>query len=266
MVPSFAQAVVVTTAAPFFYHGSLVMADSNASYSGEDQTPWLWAGQPNIVAVARAYDGAFLIALAIEKSDNAKLNLNRATASAAVSLPGVAAPVTLTARLQGSVYVYRNDSSTNHTPSITQLDTWHLATHPSYWPSDVVEVEAELFEGFLGRPTVVRTERRIGAAHDLDFAGFVTHVDLGTAAAHGVPIAYNLTHHGADRATALSVRARGGMVVVNGGDCGRIDAGDAAAGWQWVRVPACSQLSRGEALRLSGTAHVDRLRLFLTQP
>ena len=63
-----------------------------------------------------------------------------------------------------------------HTRSY-QLDTWHLASHPSYWPVDVAEVEAELMEGHLtvsSDPRTVVTELGEGAAHGGDFTNFTT--------------------------------------------------------------------------------------------
>ena len=46
-------------------------------------------------------------------------------------LPGVAAPLALYARPQGSVYIVRNATSTR--PAIEQLDAWHEASHPTRW-------------------------------------------------------------------------------------------------------------------------------------
>ena len=51
--------------------------------------------------------------------------------------------VTLEVRRQGSTYVF--DNTTAGTPSLTQVDAWHEATHPSHWSkSFVFEAEAHL--------------------------------------------------------------------------------------------------------------------------
>lgn len=88
MMPSYAQAVFTGAAAEFLYDGSLVMADENTTFAmvadnsdidaadaTSDSTnyrhsPLLWAGQPNILAIARSFESAFLITLAVHTPVN----------------------------------------------------------------------------------------------------------------------------------------------------------------------------------------------------
>ena len=70
MMPSYAQALS-TQYADFFYRGTLVMSTSNTSFamdgSSSKDSPLLWAGAPNVLAVARELDGAYLIAVTIQR-------------------------------------------------------------------------------------------------------------------------------------------------------------------------------------------------------
>ena len=244
-MPSYAQAVFTGAAAEFLYDGSLVMADENTTFAmvtdnsdidaadaTSDSTnyrhsPLLWAGQPNILAIARSFESAFLITLAVhtpvnqslylashfavircrvpysseqvQRNSNAALNLVTDTAiKTAIRIPGITTALHLDARLQGSVYVYRND--TGGAPLLYQLDTWHEASHPSYWASEGFVIEAELFSGHLSRlsASVLLTERMPGSTEG-DFRGFRTSVDLSAAARTGVAIAYPLAEHGIGR-------------------------------------------------------------------
>ena len=63
---------------------------------------------------------------------------HRLRPNASISIAG--RRLALEFRRQGSVYVLHN---TTGTPSLTQTDTWHEATHPSYWQHSFV-FEAEL--------------------------------------------------------------------------------------------------------------------------
>lgn len=167
-------------------------------------SPLLWAGQPNIIAIARRAGPVFLLTVAVQKNSNAALNLVHKNASAMVRVPGltmngVETMLMVTARLQGSVYVFRDD--TVAAPVVYQLDTWHEATHPIYWPAVTseqgVSVEAELFSGHLSHrgASVMRTLRAPGAANE-DFRGYRTYVDLGVAVELGVVVEYPLREHG----------------------------------------------------------------------
>jgi hypothetical protein len=145
-------------------------------------SPLLWAGQPNIIAIARRAGAVFLLTVAAQRNSN-----------------GVDTMLTVTARLQGSVYVVRDD--TEGAPVVYQIDGWHQDTHPIYWPTATSEqgmsLEAELFGGHLSNrgASVMRTLRASGAAMG-DFRGCRTYVDLGVAAELGVALEYPLKDHG----------------------------------------------------------------------
>ena len=207
MMPSYAQATF-TSVAPFVYDGGLVFADENTTLAMKTNaktytySPLLWAGQPNIMAIARRFHDAFLLTLATQKNSNAALNLLNKNASAVIRVPGltaggVDAVLTVTARLQGSVYVFRDD--TEGPPVMYQVDSWHEASHPTYWPHDTggVTLEAELFSGHLSHrgASVMRTLRARGSDEG-DYRGFRTYVDLGAAARQGVVLEYPLAEHG----------------------------------------------------------------------
>lgn len=258
MMPSYAQAVLLTQAAEFFYAGEMVMADVNSTSAisgGASASPWLWAGQPNVVAVARKFDDAFLLTLAVQRYSNAALNLARPDVSVSLTVPGISRSLNVVARLQGSVYVFRNDTG-GSAPVLYQLDTWHQATHPSYWPTETVHVEAELFEGHLGRDSsvVIHTDLGPTALHTHDFRKFATYVDLSAAHSKGVNILYNLTHHGGVGNGDIRIRARAGTVNIV--HCGQ---GGMAMGkkWQWVRFSGCNRIVEMNTLRLAGTAQVN---------
>lgn len=166
-------------------------------------SPLLWAGQPNIIAIARRAGPVFLLTVATQKNSNAALNLVNKNATAMVRVPGltmngVETILTVTARLQGSVYVFRDD--TEGEPVVYQLDSWHEATHPIYWAAleQGVSLEAELFSGHLSHrgASVMRTLRAPGAANSGDFRGCRTYVDLGMAAELGFVVEYPLREHG----------------------------------------------------------------------
>ena len=143
MMPAYAQALS-TQFADFFYRGTLVMSTTNTSFSMNGvspgkggESPLLWAGAPNILALARELDGAYLIAVTIQRQSNNARNLgsigDRGLGRLSrVHIPGLPTPVEVMARPQGSVYVYRNDSQTGKFV-LTQLDAWHGAGHPLTW-------------------------------------------------------------------------------------------------------------------------------------
>ena len=100
---------------------------------GASSSPLLWAGAPNVLALARRRrsDGAHLIVLTVQRASNAKSNLGGLDTrtkerKCRVLLPGVGA-VELAARPQGSVYVRLANGT------VEQLDKWHEAGHPLTW-------------------------------------------------------------------------------------------------------------------------------------
>ena len=285
MMPAYAQATF-TQVAPFVYRpGALVLADENTTLAMKTDaksytySPLLWAGQPHIMAIARRFGDVFLLTLATQRNSNAKLNLPSKNATAKLRVPGLTvggmeddAVLTVTARLQGSVYVFRAD--TEGPPVMYQIDSWHEASHPMYWsgPDDssggenvaTTTVEAELFSGHLSYrgASVMRTLRaRGGGDGPGDYRGFRTYVDLGVAARLGVAIEYPLAEHGIaggggggwrvrvlmrTAAAAAAAAAAGGVVdpccLVNGVPLVPVEAegsgsskggGDEHEGWVW---------------------------------
>jgi hypothetical protein len=141
LVPMYAQALIVTQAAEFFYEGTLVTNDPNTSFALEDDgtrgSPLLWAGAPNVLAIARKKGDRYLLAVAIQRLSNNARNLVSMNSKyprgrqCEVRLPGIATPLTVYARAQGSVYIIEN--ATMPHPVITQIDEWHAASHPTRW-------------------------------------------------------------------------------------------------------------------------------------
>ena len=91
----------------------------------------------DILALARELDGAYLIAVTIQRQSNTARNLgsigDRGLGRLSrVHIPGLPTPVEVMARPQGSVYVYRNDSQTGKFV-LKQLDAWHGPGHPLTW-------------------------------------------------------------------------------------------------------------------------------------
>jgi hypothetical protein len=261
-------------------------------------SPLLWAGQPNIIAIARRAGAVFLLTLAAQRNSNAALNLVDKNATAMIRVPGltiggVDTMLTVTARLQGSVYVVRDD--TEGAPVFYQIDGWHQDTHPMYWPTAMseqgVSLEAELFSGHLSNrgASVMRTMRASGAAVG-DFRGCRTYVDLGVAAELGVAIEYPLREHGLTVArdgdgwyvrVLMRIPAGRALPTVNGVSLaldvsaearaqhleGRIAAnGIAAAEWVWyVAGGVVAESTTASIIVLNGVENgggwVDRLEL-----
>ena len=167
-IPAYSQAISSNYADLLFEDGSHpVLAGAQGSYSaGHEATfgpnptvstsPWLWAGAPNRIAVARkaAAKELYVIAGAVERKSNQVGNA-RAAVNVSILLPtggsvnesgsavaAVESRLQFEVRLQGSVYVY--DASAPHAPAFYQIDAWHEASHPSYW-SQHSTVEAEVF-------------------------------------------------------------------------------------------------------------------------
>jgi hypothetical protein len=175
-------------------------------------SPLLWTGKPNVLAIARRLrvkkatqeQGAgymYLITLAVQRLSNGKLNAHPSV-KVKLQIPGLslnlksgsgsgdgdgdggsAAPgLGLEARLQGSVYVWRND--TRNGSVVYQLDGWHEASHPLYWPQGMadarMEMEAEMFDGHLGQDGLATkclvTELHPSAKHNGDFVHSTTFV------------------------------------------------------------------------------------------
>lgn len=279
-MPSYAQAVT-SNYAEFLYKGSLVMSDENTTYARGDTggaAPLLWAGAPNIMCIVRKLDSspaAFLVTLTVQKLSNAKNNLNKPEAAASVTIPGlVGARGKLAARPQGSVYVVRNDSA-NGTVTVYQIDKWHLPTHPMRWPTDMVEVEAELFEGHLGAAAAIVTEFPADAEDEHDWTRFTTFVDLPAATAG---VQHRLQHDGDGSCSLVRVLARSGSVVLQFEPvsvAGPFPAawlpltsetvaadGDALDAWQWLVVPAPAG-ANCHRFQLHGNAQVDKIQLVL---
>jgi hypothetical protein len=94
----------------------------------------------------------------------------------AVSNDCTALTQTLTSFLQGSVYVFENDTK----PVLTQIDGWHEATHFSRWTKDI-SLEAELHDDHAatnGAPHFRRVTERAAGSADSDYTSFVTFVEL----------------------------------------------------------------------------------------
>ena len=243
---------------------SLCSTESDLFYAG--------AGQPNIIAVARRFGDAFLITLATQKNSNAALNLAQINATATIRVPGLTAPaagnaLTLTARLQGSVYVYRDD--TDGAPVLYQVDSWHEATHPLYWKADAALLEAELFSGHLSPrgASVMRTLRAQNSSAG-DFRGFRTFVDLSAAERLGVIVSFPLSEHGITATSGRSIRvrvlARGPAPAANGVRfvpelsvaAAGVEPVSEYQGWAWHSATVA-----GPVISLAGTSWVDQLQV-----
>ena len=79
-----------------------------------------------------------------------------ASANATIVLPGPAnLSVQVEARAQGSVFLL---DRTAPTPKLVQLDGWHESSHPWYWETATVHIEAELEGRVAGRARRRRVE------------------------------------------------------------------------------------------------------------
>eukprot|EP01043_Picozoa_sp_COSAG02_P051126 COSAG02_NODE_5344_length_4414_cov_5.903824_1_plen_998_part_00 len=286
MMPSYAQAVT-SHVAPFLYEGSLVYVDGNTTFAmktdakSDHRSPLLWAGQPNILAIARHWDDAFLLSLATQRNSNAALNLGNKSASAMIHVPGIynvtGEALQLTARIQGSVYVYRNDTSGSSEPVVYQVDGWHEATHPAYWTaaSGPIVIEAELFSGHLSQDgaALLRTHRVEGSSR-LDFRGARTCVDLQYAAeVSRFRVHYPLLEHGLGDLVARTVRVRvllrhaesqsiANDVRVNGQKV-LPEGSETSSPASWAWHAATVNTGFDTALVLSGSACIDQIAIQL---
>ena len=152
-IPTYTQAMMSQWADFMYDDGELVNADANTTFA-ENDPRWsqalLWGGAPNILAIARRIprggngsNDLYLLTVAGERLSNADLNFggDRAVQISEIALPGFPLDkkgqqvmFRIAAREQGSVVVYRNDSSSTK-PVAYQLDTWHENTHPLLWPA-----------------------------------------------------------------------------------------------------------------------------------
>ena len=300
-MPSYTQASF-TQVAPFLYEGALVMADENTTFAmptdahGYANSPLLWAGQPNVIAIARRLvdDDAFLLTLATQRNSNAAQNLLHPSASARLRVPGIATVLTLTSRLQGSIYVFRPADSAadgdgdgdggggdgNGQPVLYQPDSWHEATHPLYWstasaPGAATVIEAELFSGHMARrgARVMRTLRSHASVDEGDFRNFRTYIDLSAARRLGIATTYPLsTEHGVAAQVADDIRCRvrvlarwvspgGAELRVNGLAISASDepSHTVADAGEWVWYEARGVV--GSVVSLTGSAWVDKLEI-----
>ena len=290
LTPVYAQAAVVTQAADMYYKASLVLNDPNTSFAmgddGKKASPLLWAGAPHVLALARKLGDDYLVVAATQRLSNNARNLGTGLASTGyertseVRIPGLPKPLVIKVRLQGVVVIVGNASSPH--PTLTQLDGWHEASHPTRWRQASI-YEAELYEGrFVAASAqhaassgLVVTDVPDSAAHPLDFNAFTTFVDLKAARA---PVCLRIAPPPTPRATAAAstqlhrrrvrVLARGGKVEIGGHSASvRLTAtGDAvgtAPGWQWLEREewGLATDAGGALLCLSGSAHVDKVEL-----
>jgi hypothetical protein len=216
--------------------------------------------------------GSILLVTTIQRLSNNARNLGSSgpAVKAAVGrpctvrVPGLGSPLTVHVRPQGSVYVVVPAPAAGGAPTITQLDSWHEASHPTLW-KDAARYEAELFEGrAAGGAAAVVTELAPGAAHALDFSGFTTYVDLSRAPrplciqVHPAPARKRgAAPPAASARRRVKLFARGGSVSVNGG--ARVAA---AAGreWQWLEHDGWSVARTASTeleVCLAGDAQVD---------
>ena len=140
-----------------------------------------WAQSQSVAVYARKHvsKAIYLIVGTVQPQSNMVGNAPLVV-NASISIAG--RRLALEFRRQGSVYVLHN---TTGTASLTQVDTWHEATHPSYWQDSFV-FEAELHASLSsdcqrGAETV--TERRAGAAEG-DFVGATTFVEVSPTSLH----------------------------------------------------------------------------------
>jgi hypothetical protein len=124
-----------------------------------------WAGDQSIVVVVRqqgkaskqgGHFGKYLIGTTVQPQSNM---VGNAPVSRNISFLLNGHNVSLETRRQGSVYVLNNESGD---PLLTQLDSWHEASHPSWWSKDFLfEAEAHHVEPMADptqpRPITINT-------------------------------------------------------------------------------------------------------------
>ena len=183
-----------------------------------------WTGSQSVVVVARKDKHAerYLIMSTVQPQSNmvgnAPLNLN-------VSFQLNGHKVHFESRRQGSVYVLDDSGGS---PTLTQLDKWHEAKHPSWWSHDFhFEAEAHYQRPLqlnVAETTEVLvpvvTEGRSDASSPYDFVGAKSYVKLVRATTTEYRFTPRRAHHGGSVATFRVVSAgRGGCVNFTlGGD------------------------------------------------
>jgi hypothetical protein len=215
-----------------------------------------WPSNPQTLVAVRKLGKQFVIAASLQVENNtlAQRQLGEAMTDVALDLddnPSTApVNVRIRARRQGSVYVY--DGTSAATPTMTQLDTWHEASHPMRWSPDLA-FEAEMNDGQTnasGNTWVTRTERPSSAAVG-DYSTFTTRMQLSGAAnswtAAQFGSAPRLTFRANPRQTrdyAVWVRARLQSATAPVGSVRvRVDGGTVrtlgcvtGTSWKWVRL------------------------------
>ena len=143
-----------------------------------------WAGSQSVAVYVRKHNSKsiYLIYGTVQPQSN---QIGNAPLALNVSIQLEGSTLAFEVRRQGSTYVFDNTTSrrTTHStstreqyaatnPSWTQIDSWHEATHPSYWSKSIV-FEAEAHAGLaddIGRTAISFTEGC--AAESLDGNGF----------------------------------------------------------------------------------------------
>lgn len=282
-MPAYSQAISSTYADILFDDASHPVHSSfQGAYSpGHEQTfgpisasspsPWLWAGAPNRIAVARKASPStelYVIASALERKSNQMGNAH-AIANATILLPSGSSTDTkdtrlqFEIRLQGSVYIY--DATTSE-PKFYQIDSWHEAKHPSYW-SHHSAVEAEVFRGHLqGNREAIHTEVPHGVTAG-DYRYFTTFVSTCGSTANEAHLVYDIqpgrwiwlrirvsracTDHSLAAGLPTEVRVAGKLT----------SRSIANSEWEWKRASAGFKASERE-LRLAidgGAVDLDKL-------
>ena len=157
-----------------------------------------WAGSQSVAVYVRKHNSKsiYLIYGTVQPQSN---QIGNAPQALNVSIQLEGTTLAFEVRRQGSTYVFDNTTSrTTHStstreqyaatlPSWTQIDSWHEATHPSYWSKSIVfeaEAHAELADD-IGRIAISFTESC--AAEGLDgnsfnFVGATSFVSMPSAA------------------------------------------------------------------------------------
>lgn len=127
-----------------------------------------------------------------------------------VYLPGSGdtLPLSLTAALQGAVYIYRNDTTALQ-PVLYQLDAWHEASHPSHWAATQAEymvVEAEMFSGTPTAQSVVHLYHAIVPCSCTAPCLYVPCSCIVPCCRAAAPCCYTLLFHGVASSLGICVR------------------------------------------------------------
>ncbi|MFN0201611.1 MAG: hypothetical protein ACKVTZ_08830 [Bacteroidia bacterium] len=126
-----------------------------------------WTGNPQHLVVVRKYQNKYVITGSIQPYSITPGNVPKKD-TVTIQLEGQ--PITFEIRQQGSTYIY--DNSNPKQPVFYQLDTWHEATHPSWW-SKSFYFQAEVIDTCIGKVEII-TERKSDNLRD--FSGFTSYV------------------------------------------------------------------------------------------